>query len=219
MGLSPRVRGNPPRQGVDALRVGSIPACAGEPSRRARGCGSRRVYPRVCGGTASSSGFAEAISGLSPRVRGNPRRRHLPCQRLGSIPACAGEPRSHAARSPCPRVYPRVCGGTQRVRLVRRQVEGLSPRVRGNQKMCASAAAMTGSIPACAGEPSAASPRRSCRRVYPRVCGGTRLGDGDRRFDEGLSPRVRGNPCRAGPAGRWRRSIPACAGEPTSCRM
>ena len=50
-GLSPRVRGNRlARQRHDVL-VGSIPACAGEPPRAWPRSSSRRVYPRVCGGT------------------------------------------------------------------------------------------------------------------------------------------------------------------------
>ena len=109
LGSSPRV---PTMQGCLARprrrchESGSIPACAGEPiwpatvvkhlrglSPRVRGnphaaggsANTERVYPRVCGGTrsrASSGGL-----GLSPRVRGNPVSR-----RIGSIPACAGEP-------------------------------------------------------------------------------------------------------------------------------
>jgi len=50
-GLSPRVRGNPPRAYPIRRNVGSIPACAGEPiisAARPPQCG---VYPRVCGGT------------------------------------------------------------------------------------------------------------------------------------------------------------------------
>ena len=31
-GLSPRVRGNPPEAGDNRVTIGSIPACAGEPS-------------------------------------------------------------------------------------------------------------------------------------------------------------------------------------------
>ena len=74
-GLSPRVRGNHGgcRQRPDGIR--SIPACAGEPSRCAPQAQARAVYPRVCGGTSglvSPDGWDE---GLSPRVRGNRKRR------------------------------------------------------------------------------------------------------------------------------------------------
>ena len=50
-GLSPRVRGNPVAVNVGALRIRSIPACAGEPPFAAVPGNARRVYPRVCGGT------------------------------------------------------------------------------------------------------------------------------------------------------------------------
>ena len=51
-GLSPRVRGN--LAGFPRLHPpdGSIPACAGEPSSASCVSARRRVYPRVCGGTA-----------------------------------------------------------------------------------------------------------------------------------------------------------------------
>ena len=50
-GLSPRVRGNPLRTPPCFTPKGSIPACAGEPTDQNLTALSRRVYPRVCGGT------------------------------------------------------------------------------------------------------------------------------------------------------------------------
>ena len=70
-------------------------------------------------------------------------------------------------------VYPRVCGGTMRARRIWPWSAGLSPRVRGNLGCHLAATKFWGSIPACAGEPSAAYRRRVCTTVYPRVCGGT----------------------------------------------
>ena len=140
---------------------------------------SIRVYPRVCGGTC----LASSQSGGHVR----------------SIPACAGEPRTHdhLPERVCAAVYPRVCGGTR--------MAGQS----GN----------AGSIPACAGEPRRGGQRRdNLQPVYPRVCGGTvrRLAGRSVEHDgsipacagepiavcdscgstyaaSGLSPRVRGN--------------------------
>ena len=54
-GLSPRVRGNLPEQPPLMGLQRSIPACAGEPDQRDGHMGNGRVYPRVCGGTMSSS--------------------------------------------------------------------------------------------------------------------------------------------------------------------
>ena len=53
LGLSPRVRGNPPPVMADQPADGSIPACAGEPHSTNARLGQARVYPRVCGGTCN----------------------------------------------------------------------------------------------------------------------------------------------------------------------
>ena len=52
-----------------------------------------------------------------------------------------------------PGVYPRVCGGTNRLLGYDGSGNGLSPRVRGNLAACPCATMTGGSIPACAGEP------------------------------------------------------------------
>ena len=193
----------------------SIPACAGEPPT---GCGRRSsptVYPRVCGGTAVANELAASSNGLSPRVRGNPPEAAGSHCRRRSIPACAGEPVQ--CHTPCVNgtVYPRVCGGTRRTTRGSQASTGLSPRVRGNPANTAIDARLTGSIPACAGEPLPALAARMTDTVYPRVCGGTDFKAWRQRRFSGLSPRVRGNPVQThrddGPVG----SIPACAGEPS----
>ena len=163
-------------------------------------------------------GWAPGGRGLSPRVRGNPDASSAAVEPVGSIPACAGEPRRHRAEGAEKRVYPRVCGGTWAPLDPVEPATGLSPRVRGNLAPGGPGGPGYGSIPACAGEPATATSRRCPARVYPRVCGGTRrllLGPPP---SAGLSPRVRGNPPASVegllPAG----SIPACAGEPRSSR-
>ena len=91
-GLSPRVRGSL-GVGLDVEHgVGSIPACAGEPSRSTSPVSSSGVYPRVCGGAVDLPDNLDSYKGLSPRVRGSHRRQDDPSLRPGSIPACAGEP-------------------------------------------------------------------------------------------------------------------------------
>ena len=154
--------------------------------------------------------------GLSPRVRGNHSLRMFNVIRRGSIPACAGEPARGIERQPSPRVYPRVCGGTPPALNIPCQVRGLSPRVRGNLYHRAVYPPRRRSIPACAGEPGGhpRSPRGAA--VYPRVCGGTKKVHFLMGWPDGLSPRVRGNPTPTDLPPPARRSIPACAGEPSA---
>ena len=134
VGLSPRVRGNPAAR-ISALRISrSIPACAGEPAPPTPPAPPATVYPRVCGGTACRRYTRAAERGLSPRVRGNLLDGLHGARKVGSIPACAGEPLDGHPPSLPPRVYPRVCGGTRPWRRRHRRDPGLSPRVRGNRR-------------------------------------------------------------------------------------
>ena len=91
-GLSPRVRGNHTLLLIAPPDVRSIPACAGEPECFGKCLHLFGVYPRVCGGTKRVGRGEISDRGLSPRVRGNPKRpaKRAACRR--SIPACAGEP-------------------------------------------------------------------------------------------------------------------------------
>ena len=193
VGLSPRVRGN--RAGNHGAGDGqwSIPACAGEPSAPGRSALSRQVYPRVCGGTNHRVRRQVNVQGLSPRVRGNQCRAGSGAGKAGSIPACAGEPRNPSHCRQVTGVYPRVCGGTDRIRAGASPARGLSPRVRGNHHFVLLVFVTHGSIPACAGEPGPVSGGVRTRGVYPRVCGGTNDGADGHAFGAGLSPRVRGN--------------------------
>ena len=52
-GLSPRVRGNLRPSTSEGENKRSIPACAGEPPWSGAAQPWAKVYPRVCGGTAS----------------------------------------------------------------------------------------------------------------------------------------------------------------------
>ena len=153
LGLSPRVRGNHGPVDPSCSGGGSIPACAGEPREAAESRRSRRVYPRVCGGTHGGGIASLRFPGLSPRVRGNPELRAPRREGAGSIPACAGEPEGLELAGLPLEVYPRVCGGTTPDTLKRYPPLGLSPRVRGNPALNHRRRGGLGSIPACAGEP------------------------------------------------------------------
>ena len=107
-----------------------------------------------------------------------------------------------------------MCGGTSVGSRGPGDNGGLSPRVRGNPSRHWSHWQQAWSIPACAGEPERVRQKRRRPRVYPRVCGGTCLGDGRPLRGAGLSPRVRGNLAKRASRTSSTRSIPACAGEP-----
>ena len=107
-----------------------------------------------------------------------------------------------------------MCGGTHSSPSRMSANAGLSPRVRGNQRLHIPPQPINRSIPACAGEPRSTRSAKAHRWVYPRVCGGTPPDEPPAGGFGGLSPRVRGNqqplPGYDGVPG----SIPACAGEP-----
>ena len=91
-GLSPRMRGNPSSRRTATPHARSIPAYAGEPRVLADGTKRVQVYPRVCGGTSTTSANSIRRTGLSPRMRGNHPSLPPACPTVRSIPAYAGEP-------------------------------------------------------------------------------------------------------------------------------
>ena len=157
VGLSPRMRGNPMRDRDRAVRGGSIPAHAGEPRTENRCWQQTGVYPRACGGTIAAQSQSPQVPGLSPRMRGNLSRDLGLADRIGSIPAHAGEPARQSVPSSLLGVYPRACGGTRATRNSGVSSSGLSPRMRGNHVTDSPLVADDGSIPAHAGEPLVAN--------------------------------------------------------------
>ena len=88
--------------------------------------------------------------------------------------------------------------------------------MRGNLDLPKLRVAITGSIPAHAGKPSAIDAMPASSRVYPRACGETPavlLHGGPAK---GLSPRMRGNRNRFARRPPGKGSIPAHAGKPDS---
>ena len=172
------------------------------------------VYPRVHGGTTNPPLVAPEADGLSPRARGNRRRRCFCGQFSRSIPACTGEPLLDDAVRHRTRVYPRVHGGTRHVDTACATRRGLSPRARGNLQRRCFVLLWVRSIPACTGEPPTDDATYLFPWVYPRVHGGTACDARRLCRSPGLSPRARGNPRRDPRRVSPVRSIPACTGEP-----
>ena len=132
------------------------------------------------------------------------------------IPAPAGEPYPPLPPFQPTPVYPRACGGTSEGPPFRKNVLGLSPRLRGNLVLFPGQATHLGSIPAPAGEPGSQRLHTGIPVVYPRACGGTNNRRLLVRSRLGLSPRLRGNHEVVDGAVDSSGSIPAPAGEPTA---
>ena len=115
-------------------------------------------------------------------------------------------------------VYPRACGGAERLGEAVGLHYGLSPRVRGSPVILVLFGVCHGSIPARAGEPANGGRRCGSNPVYPRACGGAPPAANGLPHHEGLSPRVRGSRSAGGRSCTERGSIPARAGEPPPCR-
>ena len=111
-GLSPRARGNLRRVVGNTPALGTIPACAGEPLKVLPTFLMKWDYPRVRGGTDAGILTQASGLGLSPRARGNQSKLVSLRTRLGTIPACAGEPVTFKMRRAGSWDYPRVRGGT-----------------------------------------------------------------------------------------------------------
>ena len=213
-GPSPRARGSLRWHGRTRRGHGSIPASAGEPSSRRTAPRASRVHPRERGGALYLTPAWHDAVGPSPRARGSQRRAQEQADRLGSIPASAGEP--HTTVSPITRlrVHPRERGGAAWAVTAARDGEGPSPRARGSPARASIFFATVGSIPASAGEPQhgARSPR--CAGVHPRERGGASAASSAASSGGGPSPRARGSPARHRAGVEAIGSIPASAGEP-----
>ncbi len=109
-GLSPRVRGSRHIFLPSLLRLGSIPASAGQPVGCML-CGvTDMVYPRECGAAVTGYAGCTSSTGLSPRVRGSQRHTITLSAKYRSIPASAGQPSTSSLPASKNSVYPRECG-------------------------------------------------------------------------------------------------------------
>ena len=112
------------------------------------------------------------------------------------------------------RVYPRPRGGTDCKYRYTPDGNGLSPPTRGNLRPPVPKKALSGSIPAHAGEPGNTGESHFYLSVYPRPRGGTAVRSPSRTSTPGLSPPTRGNLSDFLRRPHKRGSIPAHAGEP-----
>ena len=193
---------------------GSIPACAGEPRPGNRQRKRRRVDPRMRGGARGGQIVVYEALGRSPHARGSPTQALRKWPADGSIPACAGEPCGRSTSSASMGVDPRMRGGASQYQLERQPATGRSPHARGSRIYSSLTCRVSGSIPACAGEPEPRADRAHEPRVDPRMRGGATLAINRSFRQEGRSPHARGSRVSARGSDGQQGSIPACAGEP-----
>jgi len=157
-GPSPLARGRQDLAKVIDQREGTIPARAGETA--AQWCDAQLPgdHPRSRGGDLSSPVFSDFTTGPSPLARGRPAAVRLRAASFGTIPARAGETRTHSRRAALPRDHPRSRGGDVYRPEAFVKGEGPSPLARGRPDHRRISQRGNGTIPARAGETPGPSP-------------------------------------------------------------
>jgi len=170
-----------------------IPAHAGQPTGFSAVWLRLRAYPRARGATIWVCPCLTRQMGLSPRTRGNRSGKNRPAFLSGPIPAHAGQPYLQHRVFRQYRAYPRARGATFLPDGATADIQGLSPRTRGNPVEDAALCPEVGPIPAHAGQPPPSPVWRPSSGAYPRARGATLPSDAPGWFRAGLSPRTRGN--------------------------
>ncbi len=132
-GSSPRVRGTPEADDLQAPHRRFIPACAGNTATLARRWCWWPVHPRVCGEHGDRLVARQPRGGSSPRVRGTRGRPLVSLRESRFIPACAGNTRPGRRRPARAPVHPRVCAEHLYIARMNALDTGSSPRVRGTR--------------------------------------------------------------------------------------
>ena len=146
----------------------------------------------MCGEHFGCSKSQWMISGSSPRVRGTLLLVVIAQNRVGIIPACAGNTSTTRRPAFIEWDHPRVCGEHGLKRWAKSGAQGI--------------------IPACAGNTRAHARARQQLRDHPRVCGEHQPRTPVVQCSAGSSPRVRGTLVPNGGYIDNAGIIPACAG-------
>ena len=170
-GSSPLTRGKLPRELVDVLSEGLIPAHAGKTPPRASACRRSRAHPRSRGENLVSAVQVGNAGGSSPLTRGKRAGHGRGPGPEGLIPAHAGKTGCRLARGIGARAHPRSRGENARSGASRACRAGSSPLTRGKQAVDWRGGSARGLIPAHAGKTEAGR-WSACRcRAHPRSRG------------------------------------------------
>ena len=159
-----------------------------------------------------TSGYGPGNCGSSPRMRGTAAR-PAPVRTLRRfIPAHAGNSRRYGVRGRFRPVHPRACGEQLSMEKMPPRAAGSSPRMRGTVRASRRQSRTGRFIPAHAGNSAAPHGVHAAHSVHPRACGEQGSSSSTSSHGSGSSPRMRGTDRRYGVRRRFRRFIPAHAG-------
>ena len=170
-GSSPHARGTPAPAMQSMAGSGIIPACAGNTHIAVSPTGGVRDHPRMRGEHDLAHYLDYPVLGSSPHARGTLRRWQSVMGTTGIIPACAGNTNTSTTAESHVRDHPRMRGEHPSLIAALIAVLGSSPHARGTHLLPLHTPPVRGIIPACAGNTSMTSCRRSAHGDHPRMRG------------------------------------------------
>ena len=132
-GSPPRVREELALFGVNVVKVGITPACAGRTKTEDKKILDREDHPRVCGKNSSICVILACNEGSPPRVREEPSKAAAVGHAARITPACAGRTRGSPSDEYSDGDHPRVCGKNSNAKYTKATGSGSPPRVREEQ--------------------------------------------------------------------------------------
>ena len=217
-GSSPLTRGKLPRELVDVLSEGLIPAHAGKtlfpPFRSA----TRAAHPRSRGENVQVTGAALDPKGSSPLTRGKQAVDWRGGSARGLIPAHAGKTRAPERQGPAGPAHPRSRGENRLSIGAGDRRAGSSPLTRGKLRLVVGRRVVAGLIPAHAGKTTARRRTTASVPAHPRSRGENEMLVSMSLSFRGSSPLTRGKLGHGLVEIRGRRLIPAHAGKTAAWR-
>ena len=212
-GSSPLTRGKLPRELVDVLSEGLIPAHAGKTPPRASACRRSRAHPRSRGENWNAMRKRSKGAGSSPLTRGK-RSVTVPVNITARlIPAHAGKTVCDRACKHHGPAHPRSRGENLVSAVQVGNAGGSSPLTRGKRAGHGRGPGPEGLIPAHAGKTGCRLARGIGARAHPRSRGENARSGASRACRAGSSPLTRGKQAVDWRGGSARGLIPAHAGK------
>ena len=170
-GSSPLARGTPPELLKFRGVLGLIPARAGNTLASAPYAGRERAHPRSRGEHTRLRSLTTAPKGSSPLARGTQSPDNRPHHGWGLIPARAGNTNPHALACGGTGAHPRSRGEHMGRLAALRGSRGSSPLARGTPSAPTRIFALSGLIPARAGNTGCSQRGCTPQRAHPRSRG------------------------------------------------